>query len=304
MCCQTVHAGFFGSSSRIMTYDIHPPFNTYALPPAREAWRKKASEYKDTAIGRALISRARKKALASETGPFDVEVETGVRARLYPAGNRCEKRAFAGVQIWDLPERLALKSAIETPAEDVFVFLDVGANVGLYSLYVNAYARKAGRKAQIIAIEPGVETCARLEANIAANNATIQIIRAAVSDAPGTGHLGGGEINRGEAKLSAQSSQTETVVIDTLPRIARTLGVRRIDAMKVDIEGHDLKALTTFFEDTSPKLHPELLIVETGSEESSPLIELCTSNDYVVAERTKLNTIFNKSVQAKEQINV
>ena len=276
-------------------FDITPEFGTYALPPEREAWRKKADGYKDTRVGRALISRARKKALSGEDGPFDVEVDDGVFARLYPRGNRCEKRAFAGVQVWDLPERLALKSAIETETDDPFIFLDVGANVGLYSLYVNAYARRADRASQIIAIEPGVETCARLEANIAASEANVQIIRAAISDKPGTGHLGGGETNRGEAKLSAQSGETETVVIDTLPRIARTLGITRIDAMKVDIEGHDLKALTTFFEDASVKLHPTLLILETGRDAVSPLIELCSANDYVVTERTKLNTILKKA---------
>jgi len=278
-----------------MSFDITPPFGTYALPSAREAWREKAREYKDTRIGRALISRARKKALKGEDGPFDVKVDDGLLARLYPSGNRCEKRAFAGVQIWDALERGALKSAIQTETDTPFIFLDVGANVGLYSLYVNTYAKQIGRTAQIIAIEPGVETCARLEANIAANEANIQIIRAAVSDAPGTGHLGGGEINRGEAKLSAQSAETETVVVDTLPRIARTLGIKRIDAMKVDIEGHDLKALTTFFEDASKKLHPTLLILETGREAISPLIELCEANEYVVTERTKMNTILKKA---------
>jgi len=65
--------------------------------------------------------------------------------------------------------------------------------------------------------------------------------------------------------------------------------------MKVDIEGHDLKALTTFFEDASPKLHPALLILETGREPHSPLIALSESNDYVVTERTKLNTILKKA---------
>jgi len=278
-----------------MTVHITPPFGTYALPPAREAWRKKADGYKDTRVGRALISRARKKALANEEGPFDIDVDEGVLARLYPMNNRCEKRAFAGVQIWDLPERLALKSAIETPTESPFIFMDVGANVGLYSLYVNAYARHANRPAHIIAIEPGVKTCARLEANISANKANIQIIRAAISDAPGTGYLSEDIHNRGEAKLSAQSGQTETVVVDTLPRIARTLGLTRIDAMKIDIEGHDLKALTTFFEDASTKLYPDILILETGREAVSPLIELCTANGYAVGERTKMNTILKKA---------
>jgi len=202
-----------------MIPEISPPFGTYALPPAREAWRRKADGYKDSRIGRALISRARKKALGGETGPFDVEVADGVLARLYPKGNRCEKRAFAGVQVWDLPERRAIKDAIEAPSDRRFVFLDVGANVGLYSLYAQAYAKTAGRDIRIIAFEPGLEICARLEANISASGAKVEIIRSAISDKPGIGHLSGDERNRGETRLSERSDKSEEVVMDVGPYI-------------------------------------------------------------------------------------
>jgi len=273
-------------------FEIDPPFGTYALPPAREAWRRKADSYKDNKIGRALISRARKKALAGEAGPFDIEIANDVKARLYPKENRCEKRAFAGVHIWDGAERSEIKKAIQAKTQRPFVFLDVGANVGLYSIYAHAYAKAAGREIRIIAFEPGMETCARLEANLAASNAKVEIIRAAISDAPGTGYLSGNARNRGEAKLDDRHSESEEVVVDTLPRVARTLGLTYIDAMKIDIEGHDEKALMTFFEDAPKKLYPALLIVETGIVPSSGLIELCKNNGYVPAQRTALNTIF------------
>ncbi len=285
-----------------MTFDIDPPFGTYALPPDREAWRKKADGYKDSKIGRALISRARKKALAGEGGPFDIEIANGVKARLYPKGNRCEKRAFAGVQVWDQPERLALQKAIQSKREAPFIFLDVGANVGLYSIYAHAYAQAAGRDIRIIAFEPGMETCARLEANLAASKAKVEIIRAAISDAPGTGYLSGNARNRGEARLDDRNSESEEVVVDTLPRIARTLGLTYIDAIKIDIEGHDEKALTTFFEDAPKGLYPALLIVETGILPNSPLIELCKNNGYIAAQRTALNTIFRREdITAKDK---
>jgi len=277
-----------------MIIDVDPPFGTYALSPEREAWRIKASDQKDSRIGKLMISRARKKALASEEGPFDVQVSDGVLARLYPKGNRCEKRAFAGVQVWDAAEREALQTAIQTTETTPFIFIDVGANVGLYSLFVNAYAKAAQKPSRIIAIEPAMESCARLETNIAANQADIQIVRVAVSDAPGMGHLDGGGINRGEAKLSVRSEASESVVIDTLPRIARMLGLTRIDAMKVDIEGHDLPALKTFFEDASPRLHPSLLILETGRAEYQPLLELCKAQSYRVSQKTKSNAILLK----------
>ena len=277
-----------------MAVTIYPPFGSYALSPQREAWRQKASKQKDTRLGRLFISHARKKALASESGPFDVTVMDGVLARLYPSGNRCEKRAFAGVQVWDAAERTALKRAIEGTDDLPFIFLDVGANVGLYSLIVNAYAKAANKAARIIAIEPALEICARLETNIAVNEADIQIIRAAVSNQPGMGYLGGGEINRGETRLSPQKEGREAVVMDTLPRIARMLGLKRIDAMKVDIEGHDFPALKTFFADAPRSLHPIMLIIETGRSDYQALLELCQSQSYLVAEYTKSNAILSK----------
>ena len=282
-----------------MQTELDPPFGTFALKPAREIWRVKAGRYADTRWGRAMISRCRKKAMAGLSEPYDVEIAPDVKARLYPSGNRCEKRVLAGVQIWDMEERTALEHLVETPTDTPFVFLDVGANVGLYSLFVNAYAVRAGREARIIAIEPGLETCARLEANILASRADVQIIRAAISDAPGTGFLSAETDNRGEAKLVSGGHNVESVVIDTLARICRAHGVSHIDAMKVDIEGHDLKALSGFFEDAPSRLHPGLLILETGRESASPLIELCAKHDYVVSQRSGLNSILVKKTNVK-----
>lgn len=277
-----------------MTLTLEPPFGTYALPEAREQARQKASSYEDTRWGRFQISRLRKKAMGGESGPFDVTLAPHVKARLYPKENRCEKRAFAGLQTWDAVERAALREAVKQSATDTFVFLDVGANVGLYSLFVNAYCEEMGRNRQIVAIEPGMQTCARLEDNIAASQAEVQIIRAAISDAPGTGFLGGGENNRGEAKLMSGGTNVEPVVIDTLTRICRTQGLTHINAMKVDIEGHDLKALTGFFEDAPERLWPELLIIETGRETDSLLVSLCAGYGYAVKQVAGLNTILTK----------
>ncbi len=274
--------------------DLTPPFGTYALPAGKERARLSAARFHDTRLGRASISLCRKRAMAGTKEPYDVAIASGVNARLYPSKNRCEKRAFAGVQIWDARERSSLERAVQNGQDAPFVFLDVGANVGLYSLFVNAYAAAAKRPARILAIEPGLETCARLEANIAASSADVQIIRSAISDAPGTGHLGGGDDNRGEAKLVSGGHNVEAVVVDTLARICRANGLTHIDAMKLDIEGHDLKALTGFFDDAPERLHPVLLILETGREEPSPLIELCRVYGYSVSERAGLNAILEK----------
>ncbi len=278
---------------------INPDFGTYSLPPAREKLRVKAATFSDSRWGRANISFYRKRAKAGLSEPFDVEIAPDVKARLYPSENRCEKRAFAGVQTWDSQERMALETSVKSGTAQPYVFLDIGANVGLYSLFVHSYAKAANRDVKIIAVEPGLETCGRLEANIAASNAKVQIIRAAISDEPGTGFLGGGDENRGEAQLVSGGHNVEAVVIDTIARICRTQGLTHVDAMKLDIEGHDLKALTGFFEDAPERLHPALLILETGREASSPLIDLCQTQGYVVRVRAGLNTILEKEAHVE-----
>lgn len=273
-----------------MARSLNPPFGTYALPDAREKLRRKADGYKDTRWGRTMISHQRNRALKGLNEPFDVAIEPGVNARLYPSRNRCEKRAFAGVQIWDTAERAALEQAVKSCKDDTFVFLDVGANVGLYSIYCAQYCRSAGLEAEIYAIEPSQDTGQRLADNLIASEAKVQIIRAAVSDAPGTGHLGGGENNRGEARLQ-DNDAGEIVIIDTLARIALTHGLSKIDALKLDIEGHDFKALSVFFESAPQALFPKLLILETGKDETSPLIDLCEVRGYRLDGRYGLNAV-------------
>lgn len=273
-----------------MARHLNPPFGTYALPQAREKLRLKAGAFKDTRWGRAMISHYRNRALKGLNEPFDVDVAPGVKARLYPSQNRCEKRAFAGVQVWDLAERTALENAVKTCTDDNFVFFDVGANVGLYSVFAAHYCMKAEKEANIYAVEPAEIMAERLSDNLAASNFKVQVIRAAVSSEPGTGHLGGGDVNRGETRLM-DGDKGELVIIDTLARIALTHGVTKIHALKLDVEGHDLKALTAFFETAPKSLFPGLLILETGRAESSPLIDLCTGRGYALEGRYGLNAI-------------
>ncbi|WP_298915132.1 FkbM family methyltransferase [uncultured Algimonas sp.] len=268
------------------------PFGHSALPPTRERIRLRAGACADTRLGRWLISARRKRAIRGLSEPFDVVVAPNVKARLYPSGNRCEKRALAGVQIWDAAERGALREAIGTGA-DPFVFLDIGANAGLYSLFVNAYARAASRAVRLIAVEPSATMAGRLAFNAKASRAEIELVRSAVSDAPGQAHLSDGGGNRGEAQLGGTG---EIVLVETLYGLCDRLGVTRIDAMKVDIEGHDKRALRAFFRDAPETLHPRLLILELSAESRSPLVELACAQNYLLSDDTAMNAVFKKKI--------
>jgi FkbM family methyltransferase len=273
--------------------DVTSPFGTYSLPPNREARRFSVHRWGDSRFERWGISACRKQVMRGLSEPFDVTVAPGVKARLYPSTNRCEKRAFCGVQIWDAEERAALRQAVSTPMSETFVFLDVGANVGLYSLFVNAYARKQGRKARIIAVEPSAEMTARLLFNAKASGAKVEHIGVAISDVPGTAYLSDGGTNRGEGTLSESGERVEVI---TLLELCTRTGVSKIDALKLDIEGHDRRALNAFFRDAPESLHPGLIIVELPQEDRSAIIELLAAQNYLLEDTTSLNGIFKKSI--------
>lgn len=271
-------------------------FGHYALPAKREALRKRADKFAGSRIGRLGISLYRKQAFRGLSDPFDVQVMPGVNARLYPRSNRCEKRAFAGVQIWDAEERAALIEALDASKTSPFVFLDVGANVGLYSLILAAHAKAMQKDIRILAFEPDPTNRARLAFNIKASDANIQVLPYAVSDQDGEGFMGGGATNRGEVRLQDKGGDSEdkddqSVQIKTLYGILAEQGLSRIDAMKVDIEGQDERALTAFFEHAPQTLWPRLLILETGRDETTSLLELCTGHGYTITKRTGINSI-------------
>jgi len=96
---------------------------------------------------------------------FDTEL-WGMRLRLHPRWNGCEKAVLFTPQLYDVIERAALKQAVKTVTERAFVFIDIGANAGLYSLYV---AAETCDTARIIAIEPQPRMIERLTFNTKVN---------------------------------------------------------------------------------------------------------------------------------------
>jgi len=272
--------------------EINPPFGTYNLPPRRERLRMTAARFSDSKPGRWRISLARKRAIKGLSEPFDVTVAPDVKARLYPSTNRCEKRALAGVQVWDAVERGALHDAIQTSSsERPFIFFDVGANVGLYSLFANAYAKEQGREIRLIAVEPSAEIGERLAVNAAASKAKIELVRTAISTEEGDVFLSDGDGNRGEGRLAETG---ESVPAITLLQLCENVAATHIDGLKLDIEGMDLLVLTQFFEQAPEHLHPKIMILELDAESAGPLIALAQAHNYLITNRTHMNAVVTK----------
>ncbi len=224
--------------------------------------------------------------------PRDVTVFESQRARLHPYDNICEKRVYAGSTHWDTKERARLAEAIAEHEEDLFYFLDIGANAGLYSLFARATALKSQKSILIACVEPDVSMRARLQFNIASSDAErdILIFPYAAMNARGPVRFSANTKNRGTSCIDENGSTTVEGV--PLAEIIKEANFPRVDAMKIDIEGAEFPVLKTFFHETSQTLWPKLAILEVAHDrEDHPTLRLFLERGYSITEKSKLNVV-------------
>lgn len=221
--------------------------------------------------------------------PVDVE-SLGARMRLYPADNVSEKRMLFTPQYFDAAELDYLAARI-TPG---FVFVDVGANVGGYSLFV---AARAGAAARILAIEPQPEIHERLVYNVRQNDfATVKTLECAAADCDGEVTMFLDSRNRGDSSIRIVPNFDGgrlTVRARRLADILEAEGLDRIDAMKLDCEGAEDLILEPFLRTAPRRLWPETMIVEHMPERwSIDLPAFIEAQGYRATLRTKHNLVY------------
>ena len=126
----------------------------------------------------------------------------------------------------DLPEMLAWRRELR----DGGLFVDVGANVGTYTIW----AAELG--AEVIALEPAADTFGLLRENIDLNGYQVTAIQGAAGDHCGTARFTAG-LDAGNCLASDGPVETSLVTIDSL------VGDRPVTGMKIDVEGFELDVL-------------------------------------------------------------
>lgn len=196
--------------------------------------------------------------------PVDVVV-LGQRMRLHLDNNSCERRLMVTPQFFD-PEELAVLRERMHPG---FQFVDLGANVGTYSVFVGMLA---GPGARVLAVEPQEALLPRLRANIALNGLDVTIAPVAVGDREGTIEFAVDSNNLGFTSVNtARRGRAEPKIVSLPMRklldLVQEHGFERIDALKADIEGAEDLALLPFFDAAPRTLWPRLLIIENNVRE-------------------------------------
>jgi len=211
-----------------------------------------------------LLRRAVTMRLPYPDGALDVE-RWGLRMRLHPRDNGCEKNLLFTPRMYEPEELAALENDIARAKGQPFTFVDIGANVGLFSLFV---ASRAGQKARILAIEPEPGNLRRLEFNVGANpGVPIAIIPKALSDEAGVVAVELDRRDRGGTRTkkidqAGESTGTVRVPSQTLLDVLAGEGIDAVDALKIDVEGLEDVILAPFFRDAPPQLLPRLVIIE------------------------------------------
>lgn len=202
---------------------------------------------------------------------------------------------FFSPHLYDTLERDWISSCL--PANGVFV--DVGANIGAYTLWASKYL---GNDGSIIAIEADPDTYNELVGNISIDSHMCRIkhINVGVSDKSESlkfyrntkGNRGGNSFR--PRKIAKFYKELETV---PLYDVIVSNDIECIDFLKIDIEGYELKVLSKFFSDCinlNRLLLPSYILIEIDEgprrddeEYKRSLLNLFDSYGYEIIHKDK-----------------
>lgn len=222
---------------------------------------------------------------------FDDWVDTevwGLKLRLAPHGNLSEQRLLFTPEVLDSTERAALAEVVE----DGGVFLDIGANAGVYTLWM---ASRQGRVIQVESFEPDPELCRRLGENLKRNRLeNVFLHQFALGEEESKVFLerGNGNLGENQIKRDAVGGGFE-VRLRRLPNVLAERGITKVDVLKIDVEGHEVEVMRPFFEEIEKKGWPSLIVCEALERvEDLAIGRLLLEKGYRLVNRGRLNGIF------------
>ena len=164
--------------------------------------------------------------------------------------------------------------------------VDIGCNIGLYTLPL---ARAGGR---VVAIDANAAMIDHLNFHLAANDLhNVSPLNLAVGAGPGRVDL---RIHRDDlAIVAVQEAADGAVEMRDLLTIVTEQGLDRIDALKIDIEGHEDAALVPFFETAPEHLWPRRVVIEFLPPDDYPgAARAMRDRGYRLVGRTRNNSMY------------
>lgn len=281
------HGGPARRQSLAPSPDDQPAFGSYPVAPTHR-WLVAATRRLPTrGAGKSLAHLLRRPFILTHRKVVD-DVVDGLRLRVHLLGNVCERRYFFTPRLYDRAEH----DFIQTTVRHGGSFVDVGANVGLYSLWAAAAVGPGGR---VLSLEPNPVALERLRFNIDANGFgdRVEVLPVAAGGSDGEIDLWLDPLNLGGSS-ARQSDQRKAVRVPVRPLldIVTEAGLDHIDVMKLDIEGYEDAVLLPFLDAAPASLLPGAIIIEESPDRwQTDLLGRLEQSGYHVHHRGRMNLI-------------
>ncbi len=190
---------------------------------------------------------------ALRAGPVDVESAFG-RFRVYPTTNLVDS-ALLIHPCYNKEEIDFLKGGTGPGGS----FVDVGANIGLYSVALGNFLKPGGK---VVAIEPNPVCVERLRRNLALNGLeSARVFDVGVGDFDGKARL---VVLRNDLAIAhiVRDDAGGDFAVRQLLSILDDAGLQTIDALKIDVEGFERAALEPFFRAAPRSRWPKRICME------------------------------------------
>jgi len=205
---------------------------------------------------------------------------------------------LTGIKVYFGRNEIKEINFIKNNSPDKSIFVDIGANMGLYTQNI-AFLNAPNRNIKIISIEPNPINIERLKQNIILLKAKIKnikrlvkIINCAVDKNNYKKKL---DFSNGLANgyISNNKSNKNTINVNCkkLHDIIKEENIKYITNLKIDIEGHEDRALIPFFKTAKKSLFPKNILLEHSSSKlwKEDLIKFLFKKGYKVVFKNKSN---------------
>ena len=291
----TLRYGCVLNNGHLMSEADTKAFGTYELTGLHKRLLSMAQNQPANWLGRRVALALRKIILKTyKDSCIDAELE-GLKIRFHTNDNVSERKYLFTPQFFDVSERRLIADHLPKTGG---VFIDIGANAGIYTLTAAKYMVDNCR---LLAIEPNPVVKSRLENNLSFNafTADIQVLPVGISDKSGSFTLYLDKTNLGGSSLhEGRDNQGEGIEIPCYPlkEVLAENKIEKIDILKIDIEGAEEQALRPFFQHSDRSLWPRHMIIENDARQwESGLIDwLCEdARGYTHVKTTRMNIILS-----------
>jgi FkbM family methyltransferase len=233
----------------------------------------------------AIVRRLLWKAIWSRRAQIRFRTQYGFDVEGSPADIGMGSLYYRGQYEWN--ELELWQKLLEQPVATV---VDVGANIGLYSLVAAAACRRRGNDGvRIVGFEPNPAECGKFRHNVAINGfRKVQVEQVAISDRKGDSRMAvpppglgafGHLLQAGEAR-DRHDAEVDVATVD-LDGWCAAQGLERIDLMKLDVEGHE-PAVLAGAEKLLARHAIGALLMEVGHGEWRRSVALLQAHGYAI----------------------